>query len=44
MNRALGAATILLGLLLVYLIVSGKLANFLAALTAPSMIQMGGGT
>ena len=39
MNRALGGLIFVLGFLLVYLAFVGKLADLLAALTAPSMVK-----
>ena len=41
MNRVLGLAIILLGLVMIYLLITGKLASALAAITAPQMVKVG---
>lgn len=40
MNRVAGAALIVLGLLLIVLLFQGKIADFLAALTAPNLLEV----
>lgn len=43
MNRVLGAMLLAVGLLLFYLAFAGRVSSFIAALTAPGLIQQTGG-